>query len=108
MDTNHPENASSQEVVDGVRITQLVAGSKMSVIYYQIDPGSELPEHSHHHEQSGYVLQGEAEFIVDGNSHEFSEGDTYLIPGDEPHRILNTGGDTLEGIDIFSPPRENW
>lgn len=34
-------------------------------------------------------------------------GDTYVIPGSEPHAARNDGDEEVVGYDIFSPPRAN-
>jgi len=94
------------EAVDGVHLTQLAAGEGMSVQHFRIEPGAIVPEHSHPHEQAGWVESGVAEFIVDGEEIPVSAGDSYTIPGDEPHAVEVHGDDPLVGVDIFHPPRE--
>jgi quercetin dioxygenase-like cupin family protein len=81
------------EAIDGVHLSQLAAGTEMSVQHFRIDPGAVVPEHAHPHEQTGYLATG------------VSVGDSYAIPGDEPHAVENRGDVPAEGVDIFSPPR---
>ncbi|AUV82951.1 cupin domain-containing protein [Salinigranum rubrum] len=95
------------EAVDGVHLSQLAAGTEMSVQHFRIDPGARVPEHSHPHEQTGYVTAGELTFLVDGEEVTVSAGDSYAIPGDEPHGAENRGDEPVEGVDIFAPPRVN-
>ncbi|MDG5776407.1 cupin domain-containing protein [Haloarculaceae archaeon H-GB2-1] len=95
------------EVVDGVHLTQLVAGEEMSVQHFHVEPGATLPQHSHPHEQVGYLLEGRLVFEVDGEEIEVSDGDSYRIPGDEPHAAENRDDEPAAGIDVFSPPRAN-
>jgi quercetin dioxygenase-like cupin family protein len=43
------------EAVEGVHLTQLAVGEAMNVQHFHIEPGAVASEHSHHHEQTGYV-----------------------------------------------------
>ncbi|WP_254546000.1 cupin domain-containing protein [Halomarina pelagica] len=93
------------EAVDGVHLARLVVGENMSVQYFRIEPGAEVPEHSHPHEQTGYVTAGVLTFVVDGEEHRAGVDDAYAIPADEPHAARNDTDGLVEGVDIFSPPR---
>ena len=93
------------EAIDGVHLSQLAAGTEMSVQHFRIDSGAVVPEHAHPHEQTGYLATGELTFLVDGEEIVVSAGDSYAIPGDEPHAVENRGDVPAEGVDIFSPPR---
>ncbi len=95
------------EAVEGAELAQLASGERMSVQPYEIHPGTEIPEHSHPHEQCGYIFEGTLTFVVDGEAIEAGPGDSYTIPGDEPHAVENRGETTVRGVDIFSPPRPN-
>ncbi|GAA0227239.1 cupin domain-containing protein [Haladaptatus pallidirubidus] len=93
------------EVTDGVYLAQLAAGEKMSIQHFRIEPGAMVPEHSHEHEQTGFIHSGALTFTVDGEEIVIGDGDSYAIPGDEPHSAKNEGDEPVRGIDIFSPPR---
>lgn len=95
------------EAVEGVFLAQLAAGDRTSVQHFRIEPGAVVPEHSHHHEQAGFVYEGELTFEVGGEELVVGAGESYVIPGDEPHGAVNRGDDPVYGIDVFSPPREN-
>jgi quercetin dioxygenase-like cupin family protein len=95
------------EAVDGVHLSLLAGGDEMNVQHFEIEPGAAVPEHSHPHEQTGYITQGTLTFLVDGEEVAVGEGDSYAIPGDEPHAAENRGDVPVEGVDVFSPPREN-
>ncbi|WP_135824020.1 cupin domain-containing protein [Halorussus ruber] len=97
----------STEAVEGVHLSLLAGAEKMNVQHFDIEPGAEVPEHSHDHEQAGYITQGTLTFIVDGEEIDVSAGDSYVLPGGEPHAAENRGDERVEGVDIFSPPREN-
>jgi len=93
------------EVVDGVHLTQLAAGERMSVQHFHIESGARVPEHSHEHEQAGYVFAGTMIFEVDGEEYFTGPNDSFLIPSEQPHAAENRGDEPVDGIDVFAPPR---
>lgn len=94
------------EAVEAVHLTQLAAGDRTSIQAFEIEPGATVPEHSHHHEQTGFVYEGELTFVLeDGAELVVGPGDSFTIPGEEPHAAENRGDATVRGVDIFAPPR---
>lgn len=93
------------EAVDGVHLALLAGGERTNVQGFEIEPGATVPEHSHEHEQAGLVYEGELTFVVDGEEIAVGPGDSYVIPGEEPHSAENRGDEPVRGIDVFSPPR---
>jgi quercetin dioxygenase-like cupin family protein len=105
MEHVSPDDVTATEAVRGVHLSQLAAGDRMSVQQFFVEPGETVPEHSHSHEQAGYLVEGTLTFLIDGEEHTVCEGDSYVIPGDEPHAVVNRGDVPARGIDVFSPPR---
>ncbi|MFB6164509.1 MAG: cupin domain-containing protein [Haloarculaceae archaeon] len=95
------------EVEDGVHLTQLVAGDRMSVQHFHVEAGATIPEHSHEHEQVGYVYAGAMTFTVGGEAFVVGPNESYVLPSNEPHAAENPGDDPVQGIDVFAPPRPN-
>ena len=96
------------EAVPDVHLAQLAVGESMSVQHFRIDPGATVPEHSHHHEQAGFVYRGELTFVLaDGSEVVVGPGDSYDLASEEVHGAENRGDEPVEGVDIFSPPRPN-
>jgi quercetin dioxygenase-like cupin family protein len=93
---------------EGISLVQLARGAEMSLQYFRIDPGAELPLHSHHHEQAGFLDQGAVTFVFEDETERVVEaGESYVIPGDVGHATVNRGSETATGLDVFSPPRES-
>lgn len=105
MDVVHTDDRAAAEPLDGVFLTQVAAGDSMSIQHFRIEPGVTVEVHDHHHEQLGYLIRGELAFTADGETVTVSAGDSYAIPGGEPHGVENPGDDPAVGIEIFSPPR---
>ena len=126
MDHAPGDEVETTEVAPGVHLARTVVGERMSVQSVYIEPGASVPRHSHPHEQTGYLSAGALTFLV-GTSEDEDEaaavevngeavsdeevvvhaGDSYVIPGDQPHAAVNNGEVPVEGVDVFSPPREN-
>lgn len=105
MDTESHADADGVEAVPDVFLQQGAAGEETSVQQFEIEPGATVPEHSHPHEQAGYVAEGELTFLVDGREIVVGPGDSYVLPGGEPHAAENRGEKRVVGIDVFAPPR---
>ncbi|WP_254273674.1 cupin domain-containing protein [Haloarcula marina] len=108
MDVVSDTHADEVEVEPGVYLAQLAAGSEMSIQHLRIEPGGRVPEHSHHHEQVGFVYQGEQTFVLDdGEAVTVGPGESYRLESHEVHAAENRGEAELLAIDVFSPPRPN-
>jgi quercetin dioxygenase-like cupin family protein len=107
MDVKGLDEIGSTEVLDGVNLAQLAAGDRMSVQHFEIEPGALVDEHSHEHEQAGFVFSGSALFVVDGEEYTIEAGDSYVIPGGAVHSVEVTGDEPIVGVELFSPPRPN-
>ena len=91
---------------EGVEI-RVIAGDKMTMVFFRLEPGAEIPEHSHPHEQMGTVLKGSLELIIDKDRKVVTAGDAYHVRSNILHsgRCLETVSEVLE---VFSPPREDY
>ena len=75
-------------------------------VYWRIEAGAELPEHSHPHEQIVNVLAGRYELVVDGTPHVLDAGDVLVIPGGAAHS--GRAHTECRILDVFSPVREEY
>ena len=107
MDVLPDADVEAVEAIEGVFLTQGATGDETSVQRFVIEPGAEVSEHDHPHEQVGVITEGAITFVVDGEERVVEAGDTYAIPGDEPHAARNDTDERVVGYDIFSPPRAN-
>jgi len=79
----------------------------MTMMFFHLEPGAKIPEHSHPHEQMGTVLKGAIELIIDKDKRVVNEGDAYHVRSNVVHsgRCLELVSEVLE---VFSPPREDY
>ncbi len=93
-------------VWDGA-VARAVRGERIQLAVLDLDPGIEVPEHSHGNEQVGIVLTGRMLLRVGSDERDLGPGETYVIPPDVPHRAV-AGPEGATVIDTFGPPREDW
>ncbi len=107
MQEKAPADSETVEVVDGVHLTQLATGERMSVQHFHIEPDATVPEHSHEHEQAGYVCKGTFTFLIGGEEYVIGPGESYVMPANVSHTAENRADVPVDGINVFSPPRLN-
>jgi quercetin dioxygenase-like cupin family protein len=98
--------ATPVEMFPGVVRRTLTSGDRETLVEVTIAEGSEVPDHSHPHEQVGYVVRGRVRFTIGGEAQELQAGDGYLVPADVSHEV--TALEPSVSIDIFSPVREEY
>ena len=95
-----------KEPVEGVKLKTLTYGEKTLMAEFRIKKGGALPEHSHPHEQVGYMVEGEAEFVIQGKSYQVQAGQMWRLPGGVAHKVV-TGQRPMVALDVFYPVRED-
>ena len=95
-----------KELLPGI-LARTFWGEKMLAAVVDLDPNTELPQHSHPHEQIGIVLEGQLELTIDGVTKVLKPHDIYIIPGEMPHEA-KTYSQPAKVLDIFSPVREEY
>jgi quercetin dioxygenase-like cupin family protein len=102
----HYGDLTAVEMFPGVTRRTLVSGANATLVEIRLAAGAEVPEHTHPHEQAGYVASGRISIRFGGPAgepRELGEGASYLIPGDEPHFVRAIEAATL--VEVFAPVR---
>jgi quercetin dioxygenase-like cupin family protein len=86
---------------------RVVAGERSSLVVVELDPGSEVAEHSHPHEQLGVLVEGSLRFRIGDETRELGPGATWSIPGGVPHQVV-AGPEGALAVESFAPPREDF
>ncbi len=86
---------------------RFVTGSRIMFSFVHLEEGAIMPDHSHPHEQLGYVLQGTMILNIAGDERTLQPGDAYTIPGGVTHRAIGGPNGCLV-LDAFNPPREEY
>ena len=94
------------ELVPGAR-TRTFWGEQMLFSLVEVDANSEVPLHTHPHEQGGIIIEGELEMSIGGEVRLLKPGDMYMIPGNVEHYAKAYDVKAV-ALDIFSPVREEF
>jgi quercetin dioxygenase-like cupin family protein len=91
------------EMVPGL-FFQPVVGDRVMANFVRFEPHTEAPLHWHEEEQISFVVDGELEFEVAGETRVLTRGQAVVIPPNVPHAARTHDGPCLE-VDVFHPPR---
>ena len=82
-----------------------VLGDNVMTNFVTFAPHTVAPVHVHEEEQVVIILEGELEFVIDGQTKLMRPGDVAVIPSWVPHgaRTLEVG---CTEVDVFTPPRK--
>jgi quercetin dioxygenase-like cupin family protein len=98
------ENIIRKELLANViKLRDLVSYQEHSVISQEIirkpagtmtvfafDQGEGLSEHTAPFDAVVYLLEGQAEIIIEGKGHQVKEGEMIIMPADKPHALKAT------------------
>ena len=102
-----PANSGSRHVIfPGVEI-RTAAGTNLMLSVVRLEPESVVLDHSHPHEQMGYLIEGRLEFTVGGITRHLGPGDIWRIPSGVVHRVRAVDQPAV-AIDVFHPIREDY
>ena len=77
-------------------------GHQAVVVRGEIDPGASAPRHSHPGDEVSYVLEGEAELLIDDEPPRLVKaGEAFVIPAGKVHGARNPGGMPLRFVGVY-------
>lgn len=94
------------EVVKGVFIKAAAYGKQTLLTEVKLEKGAVIPPHSHPHEQTGYLVSGQMDLLVDGAHFIANPGDSWNIPSDVEHGATAIQASLV--VEVFSPVREDY
>lgn len=99
------DDLPATEMLEGV-FRRTVYLDNVMLVFFDIEPGRTVPEHTHPHEQISYVLEGEMVLTLDGEVRTLRAGEGATILPHVPHGATFPGPARL--VDIFHPVREDY
>ena len=87
---------------------KIVHLENVMLVYIEVGPGAEVPVHQHPHEQIGYVLKGQAEFVLGDETRVIGAGEGYVVPANLKHGGAGPATEPCVLLDIFSPIRDDF
>ena len=100
------DSTLARALFPGITI-RATAGDAVMLSLATFEPGADLPEHAHPHEQMGMMISGQLEFTVGGQTRILETGDIWRIPGSVPHKARSLDGPAV-ALDVFHPVREDY
>lgn len=99
----------------GQELKTILPGARMWAVglentmftYFELEPNTIFPEHSHEAEQITMVLEGELIFAYEGQEVTLGPGDVVAIPSNAVHSA-HTGKGRCRAVDAWSPVREEY
>ena len=99
------KNIPPKELLPG--ITGYYAhGENMTFGLVELKAGSSVPLHHHIHEQTTYIVEGQLDMVIGGQSYTLTAGMYHVIPSNTPHSAIAKAD--RKAIDVFSPVREDY
>jgi quercetin dioxygenase-like cupin family protein len=83
-------------------INKWAGSADSAVVYFEIEPGDRLAEHTDSAEEILYVVAGDAEAQVGDERGRLTAGDLAVIPAMVPHGLVNVGTETVKVFGFFS------
>ena len=83
-------------------INKWAGSADSAVVYFEIEPGDRLAEHTDSAEEVLYVVAGEAEAQVGDERRRLTAGDLAVIPAMVLHGVVNVGTETVRVVGFFS------
>lgn len=97
------EYGNWQKVNELIRRKVLAPGESMMSMVVEYKQGGFGPEHSHPHEQLGFIISGKIKITIAGVDHEVSAGEQICVPGNQLHSVLALEDSQI--LETFSPLR---
>jgi quercetin dioxygenase-like cupin family protein len=83
-------------------LNKWVGSADSAAVYFEIEPGNRLAEHTDSAEEILYVVAGDAEAQVADERRRLSTGELAVIPAMVPHAVVNVGSETVKVVGFFS------
>ena len=86
----------------------LMRGPRSNFALVQFQPGQDFPAHYHDvMEENFFILEGEADIVVDGVLHHLTPGQLIHVEPKEIHYVMNGSDTTLKMISTLAPFQES-
>lgn len=82
----------------------LYTAKNSQLVLMSLKAGEEIGMEAHHLDQFLRIEKGEGKAILDGVSHNISDGLAILVPAGAEHNIINTGTTSMKLYTVYAPP----
>jgi len=106
MDFFRESELEAKDVLDGISLRS-VSGEKTMMTFFSFAPNAVIPPHRHPHEQITYVIEGEMEFSLEGETRVLRAGEGIVILSGKAHSARVLSG-PAKAVDAWYPVREDY
>lgn len=82
----------------------LYTAKNSQLVLMSLNVGEDIGEEVHHLDQFLRVEEGVGKAVLDGVSHDISDGSAIVVPAGTKHNIINTGNSKMKLYTLYSPP----
>ena len=79
---------------------------KVQIVLMSIPQGEEIGTETHPADQTTFIVEGEAQFVIDGHSTKAGPNHLVVVPKGAEHNVINKGSGTLKLFSVYAPPAE--
>lgn len=92
--------------LEGITLTS-VSGDSTMMTFFDFEPGAVIPPHRHPHEQITFIVEGEMEFTLEGETRLMRAGEGVIVKTDREHsaKILSK---PVKAVDAWYPIRGDY
>jgi quercetin dioxygenase-like cupin family protein len=94
-----------KEVLSGITVGSVHLDDLM-LTHFTFKAGAVVPEHSHSHQQITFLVRGEMEFTLEGETRLIRAGEGCAVPPNAKHGVRAMT--EAEAIDCWHPIREDY
>ncbi len=100
------KDLKAKQILEGITL-RAVSGNKTMMTFFEFEPNAVIPSHKHPHEQITYVIEGEMEFTVGGDTRILKNGAGVVILSNQEHgaKVLDK---PAKAVDAWHPIREDY
>jgi mannose-6-phosphate isomerase-like protein (cupin superfamily) len=79
---------------------------KVQVVLMSIPAGEEIGLETHPADQTTFIVSGDAQVVIDGESTKAGPNHMVIVPKGSEHNIVNKGKGELKLFSVYAPPAE--
>ena len=79
---------------------------KVQVVLMSIPAGEEIGMETHPADQTTFIVAGDAQIVIDGQSTKAGPNHMIVVPKGAHHNITNMGAGLLKLFSVYAPPAE--
>jgi len=80
--------------------------AKVQIVLMAIPAGEEIGMETHPADQTTFIVEGEAQVVIDGHSTKATSNHLVVVPKGAQHNIVNKGAGALKLFSVYAPPAE--